>query len=160
MDIKIRLLGSPQVCYGSTWQNIALHKPYLLTFYLVYRSTWVSRAELLELFYPDSTTKKARVNLRSLLKRLRKTPLANTLEVENDQLRFLAISDVKSFREAIINKDWQTAIKLYRGEFLKGFCDNSLNVEAWLALERESLKEAYELAVLRLTQSLRKTNLW
>ncbi len=160
MNVKMRLIGAPKVCYGNAWQNVALHKPYLLIFYLVYKNTWVSRAELLDLFYPDSTTEKARVNLRSLLKRLRKTPLASNLEVENDQLRFLAASDVKSFQEAISNRDWQTAIELYRGEFLKGFCDTSLDVETWLALERESFKEAYELAVLNYARALEKNKLF
>ena len=65
---------------------------------------------------------------------------------------------LKNSKKLLASQDWEAAIELYSGEFLKDFYDSSCNVEAWLELERESLKEAYELAVLRHAQVLEQAN--
>ena len=156
MFMKIKLLGIPQVLYEGSWQDIAINKAYLLTIYLVYKTDWVSRDEILGLFYPELPEEKARVNLRALLKRVRKMPLCETLESKDSRLRLQASSDVKAFQEAINEQNWQTAIELYNGDFLKGFNEKSPSLEAWLALERRSLQEAYYYAILECANALEK----
>ncbi len=154
--MKIKLLGTPQVLYEGLWQDIALNKTYLLIIYLIYKTDWVSRDEILGLFYPELPEEKARVNLRALLKRVRKIPLCETLESKDSRLRLRASSDIKAFKEAIKGQSWQIAIELYQGDFLKGFNERSPSLEAWLALERRSLQEAYYLAILECASAFEK----
>lgn len=154
--MKVRLLGTPQICYKNSWQNVAFQKTYLLIFYLVYRGVWVSRDEVAALFYPKSDMEVARVNLRSLLKRLRKTPLLEFLEIDNHSLRFLGDSDVKNFLAANAKQDWQSVVKLYTGELLKGFSfSKGIGIGSWLDIERQNLKEIYQSSAMNLALNLK-----
>lgn len=146
----------PQAFYENSWHDITLNKAYLLSIYLIYKVSWVSRDEILGLFYPEIPEGKARVNLRALLKRIRKMSLCESLESKGNCLRLLINSDAKAFQEAIKEQDWQTAIELYKGDFLKGFYEKSPSLEAWLELERRSLQEAYYLAILEYSSELEK----
>ncbi len=154
--MNIKLLGTPQIAYNGSWQDISLNKTYLLIIYLVHKASWVSRDELLGLFYPDLLEENARINLRALLKRVRKIPLPAKLESKDARLRLLIASDTRSFQKAIAEKNWQVAIKFYRGDFLEGFYEKSLSLEAWIELERRSLQEAYYMAALNCASALEK----
>ncbi len=152
--MKIRLLGTPQISHKNSWQNLALSKLNLLICYLAYRATWVSRKETIRLFYPDLPLEKGKGNLRNLLKRLRKTAFSTFLESKEDSLRLLVDNDVKFFREAISEENWQTVVELYTGELLQGFDERNSNLEAWLESERRDLQETYYLAILEYARAL------
>ena len=155
----MRLLGTPQICCEDTWQNVVSRKIYLLIFYLAYKGIWISRDELANLFYPKSDLETARVNLRSLLKRLRKMPLCESLQVEGHSLRFLVDTDTKTFIEASSKHDWQSVIELYKGEFLKGFHNKNVGIGAWLELERQNLRDIYQSSAINLALVLKQKKL-
>ncbi len=152
--MKIKLLGTPQIYQENSWQNLVFHKLNLLIFYLTYKSTWVSRREIINLFYSDLPTEKSKVNLRNLLKRLRKTVFVNFFEAKDDNLRLVLDSDVKSFQRALKEQNWQKAAETYTGEFLQGYDERTPNIESWLELERRSLQEAYYFAVSEYAKTL------
>ena len=121
----------------------------LLVYLALNGETAVPRESLATLFWPEETGKNGRNNLRQALYQLR-TLLGDT---RNGAQPFLTITrqtvqfnqgssftiDVGQFLAAIEARDLETAVPHYHGELLPGFTCDSLQFEAWLRQERESL---------------------
>ena len=110
-----RLLGVTQVQVGEIWYNLPLTKATALLVYLAYQGKWVTRDELLYVFYPDSAEKPARSSLRQLLTTLRRLPYSEGLEIEASRLRWQVETDVENFKKAISEEKWAKALELYQG---------------------------------------------
>lgn len=80
MGVYGRLLGVPQLCLADTWHDLPVTKGSALLVYLAYRGEWVSRDEILYLFYPDSPETPARSSMRQLLTAVRRLPYSEGLK--------------------------------------------------------------------------------
>jgi len=138
----LKLFGSPELKYESKSQLLPLNTPSSLLFYLAVKGSWVSRSELAFLYRPDETEKEALRYLRLQLHRAQQYDWAGSLEVEQQQLRWLIATDIHSFQTAIKAQSWSEAISLYQDSF---FAKHSLNFptyNTWLELEHEQLEQA------------------
>lgn len=138
--MKLQLLGSPRVRFGTHWTELPPSRPMLLVFYLALQGNWVSREELAFFFRPDADEAAARHYVRKMLSDVRQLPWASDLEVEKDRLRWQPDTDVKRFSEAARAGRWLEALGFYGGPLLGSLrVDNSPSFEAWLDFRREEL---------------------
>lgn len=154
MTSYARLLGVPQYPVSETWHDLPITKASGLLLYLAYRGTWVSRDELLYLFYPDTPETPARANLRQLLTSLRRLPYSEGLETEDLRLRWQIETDVAHFKKAVSEEKWAKALELYQGEFLHGFQLRESEFDNWLASERQALHDSWRKAGLNFAKEL------
>ena len=142
---QLRLLSKPSIKRDDTWQPLPRGKSSALLYYLAYQGDWVTRDELLYLFWPDTTDKQARSNLRSLLSRSIGKLSYISLDTENDNIRWQVNSDIASFHKALQANNIAQAIDLYTGELLQGYhCADALAFTSWLDLERAELLRLYK----------------
>ena len=154
----VKLLSTPGIFLGAERAAVPRGKTSALLYYLAYQKDWVSREDILYLFWPDTEEQKARNNLRQLLSSIRKLPFTKDLETNEQNLRWLIPSDARSFKETIEQKQWTNAIKLYHGPLLKDFRAHQLpEFENWLELERAELLRVFKDAALQLGQDFMKS---
>lgn len=150
-----RLLGSPQLRVGETWYDPPLTKASALLFYLACRGGWVSRDELLYVFYPDSPETPARSSFRHLLTAVRRLPYSEGLETQDSRVRWQIETDVDQFKKAVNEEKWTKALELYQGELLQNFNPHDLSeFDNWLALERQTLHSSWRNASLTFANEL------
>lgn len=138
-------MGDKEVFLGS-------NRPALLFSYLAYQGEWVSRDELVLLFWPEKREAQARKSLRTLLYKAKQEPYAAGLESKGNQLRWLAKTDVAQFQENIAAAHWQEAVGLYEGTFLEHYkAGESTSFEDWLEQTRDELSAAWRGAVLQIS---------
>ena len=126
-----------------------------LLYYLVYQSDWVSREDILYLFWPDSDEFKARQSLRQVLNSIRKLPFTNSLEAREDKLLWQVETDVKAFQTAVKTERWDRVVEIYKGPLLEGYRSRNIpEFESWLEYERQSLFNSYREAVFKLAKAL------
>ena len=150
MPDTITLLGACDVSMHGTTQPLPKDRRGCLLAYLAFEGGWVDRNRIALLFWPESSEHDAKRNLRQLLARTRRLPLAANLEAAVDALRWQVDSDVASFKRALGRGDHEAASELWRGPLLAGF--NVYDVGAfddWLELERERLHAAFHDTVVR-----------
>jgi len=151
MPDTVTLLGACDVtaAHGTT-KPLPKDRRGCLLAYLAFEGGWVDRDRIALLFWPDSSEHDAKRNLRQLLARTRRLPMAATLEATVDALRWQVDSDVARFKRALGRGDHDAATELWNGPLLAGF--NVYDVGAfddWLELERERLHAAFHDAVVR-----------
>ncbi len=128
-----------------------------LLYYLAYQGDWVSRDDLVYLFYPDTLEHKAKQNLRTLLTTLRRLDYAARLETEPTRLRWNVQTDVQAFRDALEKNRPAQAVTLYRGVLLEDFSlATAPEFESWLAFERAELGRRWRRAALELASSFER----
>lgn len=155
MQLSVQFLAGPELRIDQRRAVLTITRPLLLLSYLVYQETWVSRDELLALFWPEAREAKARQSLRALLYSCKKEPYSQALELEKSRVRCLAATDVHAFREAIARGDWQLAVNRYGGTFLEQVRgDDSAAFETWLAQTRDELHVAWRDAALHVAAQL------
>jgi predicted ATPase/DNA-binding SARP family transcriptional activator len=150
----LRLLGTPRF-EGTESSELSLERPLWLMAFLVCRETWVSREELVLLFWSEADEASGRQSLRQLLYRARSLVFGGHLEAETSRVRYNGTSDVGLFKQALQAQNWALALELYGGEFL--FNANpvgSLEFESWLEFEREELHSGWRNAVLQRASQL------
>ncbi len=152
---RLRLLGPPQVFTDGSWHDAPNEKPFVLLAHLACHEGWLERDKLTLLLWPDSDEKRARANLRQLLRRARAYPFASDVEARPKALRWEAPSDVNAFRQALSEGAWGDAVRQYRGDLLGGLAvDDGSGVAAWLEFERESLRSDWSRACLAYAEEL------
>jgi DNA-binding SARP family transcriptional activator len=149
MEIYGRLLGAPRVRVSEAWYDLPQTKASALLLYLAYSGEWLSREELLYIFYPDTPEAPARTSFRQLLTAVRKFPYSQGLESQDTRLRWQIETNVAAFKQALLQEKWPKALELYQGEFLHGFQPYDLReFDNWLALERQTLHAMWRKAGL------------
>ncbi len=144
------LLGGAHCSDGSDTQLLPPDRRGCLLAYLAYDGGWVDRDRLALLFWPDSDEQAAKRNLRQLLARTRRLPVAAGLETSVGALRWPVPTDVAGFRRAVAELDYDGAIDCYRGPLLAGFSVYDVGAfDAWCELEREHVHAAFHEAVVR-----------
>ena len=116
--------------------------------HLAYADGWVSREALAFLFWPDVPEDVARHNVRQLLKRMRRLPWLESLEVSADVLRWTVPTDVDAMALAIDDERWDELPA--DPELLRGMDGGAeVEFEAWLSDERRRVRERWRTALLR-----------
>ena len=150
----LRLLGTPRF-EGTQTSELSLERPLWLVAFLAARETWVSREELVLLFWSEADEASGRQSLRQLLYRARGLVFGQQLETETLRVRYNGISDIALFKKALQHQDWAAALELYTGEFLLNTNPvGSLEFESWLEFEREELQSGWRNAVLQRSAQL------
>ncbi len=153
------MLGPPRITVDEGSIDLPPGKTSALLYYLAYKNNWVSRDELVYLFWPESDEASARKNLRQLLTTLRRLPYTEQLEIENTRLRWPVHTDAHAFKEALAREAWATAGELYQGPLLQDFQAADLpDFEEWLELERQDLQKLHREGVLTLAEELITSN--
>ena len=154
----LRLLGTPRF-EGAESSELPPERPLWLVAFLACRETWVSRDELILLFWPEADEAAGRQSLRQLLYRSRNLVFGNDLETEASRVRYAAANDVAIFKQALQKEDWALALEVYGGEFLfNANPGGSLEFESWLEFEREELLSGWRNAVLQFAVQLEAQN--
>ena len=145
----VRLLGKPAIYFQDEWLEPASSKVSALLYYLAYLGRWVSRSDLAFLFWADVPEVTAKKNLRNLLHRVRALDYIEGFESEVSRISWQVKTDVAKFKEAVANKNYAGAVKLYKGELLESFrLDNAFEFTEWLGTEREELARHFQQAAL------------
>ncbi len=154
----LRLLGTPRF-EGTQTGELSLERPLWLVAFLAARETWVSREELVLLFWSEADEASGRQSLRQLLYRARSLVFGQHLETETLRVRYNGASDIALFKKALHLQDWAAALELYTAEFLLNINPaGSLEFESWLEFEREELQSGWRNAVLQRAAQLEGLN--
>ena len=117
--------------------------------FLALKRSWVGRAELAAMFWPEQESKLAYANLRKILHRLQSLRWASSIESQGAALRFEAETDVFAFESALREQRIADALPMRRGELLAGFDDDQSEAwSSWLNFERDRLRVAWREAAL------------
>ena len=156
MTLRLFLFGSPTVEYGGESVALPFERRNQLLVFLALKRSWIGRAELATMFWPDQQSKLAYANLRKILFRLQSLRWASSIESQGAALRFEAETDVFAFESALREQRIAEALSIRRGEFLAGFDDDQSEAwSSWLNFERDRLRLAWRDAALnRLTAEI------
>ena len=147
MTLRLSLFGAPSITYGETSRALDFERRAQLLAFLALKRTWVGRAELAALLWPDQESRLAYANLRKALFRLSSFPWAERVESNGNALRFDVASDVSAFESALRERRLTEALALRSGELLAGFDDPANDAwSSWLGFERERLRVAWRAA--------------
>ena len=160
--LKLALLGRPQIFLDDEpISELKSQKALALVFYLAVTGQEHSREELAGLLWPDKTEARARNNLRVEVARLRK-PLAGHLEIQRRSLcikpESAIVCDVNDFLDGVDSvqptlRELQTAVALYRGDFLEDFNLNDADLfEEWTQERRAYLHDRVLNALYQITE--------
>lgn len=117
---------------------------------LALRGDWVARDELCAHLWPDADPKRARHNLSQLLYAVRRSDWGDDVEADATRVRWSVATDVAAFRQAAAEGDWSRAAELHAGDLLEGIAiTGTSGFDAWLAGEREDLRESWHEALRR-----------
>lgn len=149
MPTRLKLFGPPRIEQGSESLVLPFERRNQLLAYLALKRSWVGRAELATMFWPEHESKLAYANLRKILFRLQSVPWA-TIESEGGAVRFEAQTDVFDFESALREDRISDALFLRSGELLAGFEDGANDAwSSWLSFERDRLRTAWRSAALK-----------
>ncbi len=125
---------------------------YFMTF-LASREGWVTREELAQLLWEGADTAGQLTRLRQLLYRVKLLGFAEHLEVKRSQLRWKSDCDLRIFKKAMLERQWELAVNTYQGSLLEGVeVFESPEFGAWLQFEREHLSSDFCRATLELAE--------
>lgn len=141
MTELVQLLGGARAKVGLEWVDFVPDMRYQLLAYLAYQQEWVSRERIAFLFWADTSTKRARQNLRQLLRRIRALSWLDGLEIDEHRARWLVPTDLLAFERGIEQEGVEETLRRHPGPLLPGLEGVEDNEFAtWLALEREHLR--------------------
>jgi predicted ATPase/DNA-binding SARP family transcriptional activator len=147
MTVVLSLFGAPTIERGGVARALECERRTQLLVYLAIKRTWVGRAEIAALLWPELDTKLAYTNLRKALHRLQTLPGGDRVESQGSALRFEARTDVHAFEEALREQRVAEALALRRGDLLVGFDDDANDAwSGWLGFERDRLRAAWRSA--------------
>lgn len=147
--LKLSLLGEPHISKEERPIDLKTRKVTALVAYLVVTAVPHNRDTLAALFWPEADTARAKTSLRVALSTLREALGEEVLAVARQEVGIKAVADwevdVWQFRQAMSQKNpagWQTAVALYRGDFLSGFTlPDSPAFDEWQFFVTEELRQ-------------------
>ncbi len=154
-ELRILLLGAPQISIGRTSVVTDTRKATALLAYLAVADQPQTRATLATLLWPNNDEQKARGALRRTLSVLRSALADRWLAAEGEMVNLDQADlrvDVTEFRDAIAEGRLEDAAQLYRGDLLAGFSlRDSAQFDDWQAAQTDTLRSAYAGVLARLT---------
>lgn len=155
-ELKLALLGPPQITVGGKAVIVESRKALALLFYLAITRQRQSRDMLATLLWPEQDQSRARASLRQALWLLRNGGLEPWLVVDQDALALEEAywCDLHNFQAAIRARQLDEALALYRDDLLAGFSLRDCpEFDQWHFLQadevRRQLASGLEQAVLR-----------
>jgi DNA-binding SARP family transcriptional activator len=139
----LRLLGPPAVLEGNAIVPLPTDLRTALIGVLARHDAPVSRGRLAALFWPDTTERAARQNLRQLLHRTRSLLRPAAIDATSTNVLLRCDHDLRRLQAAIAARDAVAAASLAAAPLLEGLeLVTNREWQAWLALERSQLVEA------------------
>lgn len=169
--LTIRLFGAAEIQVDRTPLLLHDQKARALVFYLAATGRAFTRDHLASLLWSEAPDQNARHSLRSSLYHLRHALQASgrdtTILIEGDLISFQPgedACDVPHFRRLLATGSEAAlveAISLYHSPLLRGFTltDASL-FDEWVRFEEHELREAYLVALKRLTELAESRQAW
>jgi DNA-binding SARP family transcriptional activator/tetratricopeptide (TPR) repeat protein len=149
----VRLFGRPEMDLDGRHTYFAAQRVDQLLAYLAFRAGWVTRDEVVFLFWSDRVDAMGRRNLRKLLYLARRA--VGGIETESDRVRWLVETDVQAWRGALAEADVARALALTSGPLLEGLeFDATAEFGAWLEAERSAAQRRLSDAVVARCQAL------
>jgi predicted ATPase/DNA-binding SARP family transcriptional activator len=149
MTVRLVLFGSPALQLDGESIALPFERRNQLLAFLALKRSWVGRAELAAMVWPEQETKLAYTNLRKTLFRLQSFAWAAAIEAQGSSLRFVVDADVHAFEQALRENRIPEALALRQGPLLAGFDDDRSEAWTnWLAFERDRLRFAWRGAAL------------
>lgn len=156
-SLKLFFLGSPRIEQDGQLVEVDTRKAIAMLAHLALSGERPSRDFLAAFLWPDFDDSRAKAALRRTLSSLRAAvgPEALFATRENVGLESGAVwCDVVQFRQAIANGDLETAVSLYRDDFLAGFSlRDSIPFDDWQLQQQESLRRELTQALAQLTHT-------
>lgn len=138
MAVTVTLFGPPAITLDGVRTEPGATVVAAAAYYLAYQGGWVSRDELLLLFWPDRDEGRARTNLRQVLRKVRSAPYAQGLEVERRRVRWSVATCREATGDASRSTPWS------RGVLLDGFrLPDFPSFEGWVDAERAELTRVW-----------------
>ncbi|HEX6386636.1 MAG TPA: AAA family ATPase [Anaerolineae bacterium] len=160
-QLRIRLLGAPEIRYGERPLSFRTRKVLALLIYLLVERGMHSRETLMALLWPETESQKAAVTMRGTLSRLRQAlkPAGDVLVTEAGKvgLDFGAIDLDLAWLETAVDSDPSPVklthiLEIDRGEFLEGFSlPDAPEYDTWAATQREACQRQVEAVYDHLT---------
>lgn len=150
MAVSLTLLGGAHSGDRATGQALPPDRRGCVLAYLAYHGGWIGRGQLAALFWPEASEASAKRNLRQLLARTRRLPIAAGLEADAAAIRWAVPTDVATFRAELAGEELERAAAAYGGPLLDGF--GAFDVGAfddWLETERQALDDQFSDATRR-----------
>ena len=138
--LSVKLLGQPAVKFNDNKINFPYKKSEGLFYYLCVNKK-VSRDEAINIFWADSSEKKARKNLRDALYKIKTSISENIITPSKAVIEF---SEELVIETDIDNINEFNAVNTYTGDFLSNFTlKNCCDFENWMLEKRDFYKEIY-----------------
>ena len=138
--LSVKLLGQPAVKFNDNKINFPYKKSEALFYYLCVNKG-VSRDEAINIFWADSSEKKARKNLRDALYKIKTSISENIITPSKAVIEF---SEELVIETDIDNINEFNAVNTYTGDFLSNFTlKNCCDFENWMLEKRDFYKEIY-----------------
>jgi DNA-binding SARP family transcriptional activator/tetratricopeptide (TPR) repeat protein len=157
--IEVSLLGPPRVERAGALVGFDTRKAMALLAHLALADRPRPRDALADLLWPDNDIEHARGALRRTLSTLRAAIGPESLETTRDHVRLVKSQglsvDVDRFRALLAADDLETAVGLFRGDFLEGFTlRDAPDFEDWALSQADSLRRELTGALARLAARL------
>lgn len=161
MDGVLRLLGSPRRDTEAGSVELPPGQATHLASFLALRGDWVTRDEIVAMFWPEVDRRRGRHNLAQLLYAVRRSGWGNDIEVSPQRVRWPVPTDVAEFRRAASDGAWEESTQLYGGDLLEGVASpSSAALDEWLQNEREDVRDTWREATLQRSASLAQAGRW
>ena len=148
--MRLDLFGAPALVADGETHALPLERRHQLVAFLALKRTWVARAEIAALLWPDQTDKLASTNLRKALFRLQSSERLPRIDADGGALRLAVDTDVATFEQSVRDDRLADAVALRRGELLAGYDDDTSEAwSGWLRYERDRLRDAWRGAALK-----------
>jgi predicted ATPase/DNA-binding SARP family transcriptional activator len=147
--LEIQLLGGFRLFIQGqeTGQGLSVRLEALLAYLLLNRESPIPRQRLAFLFWPDTSEKQARTNLRNLLHKFRAIfpGVDDYLHVDHQALQWKPsarfVLDVEEFsdlaRQSISIDDLKAAVEMYGGDLMPDCYDD------WIQIPRDKIRQTY-----------------
>jgi DNA-binding SARP family transcriptional activator len=154
---KVQLFGEPKAIVDNKEHRFQPSRRYQCLAYLAYVGNRVSREKLADVFWSHTDSQAARRNLRKVLFEAKNLEWAKGFDHDEQGASWQVETDVAAFEEAVKQKQWSEAVRLYIGSFLDGLQSNDgAEFDAWLEQERLRLEDLYQEAAENHVETLER----
>jgi DNA-binding SARP family transcriptional activator len=154
---KVQLFGEPKAIVDNKEHRFQPSRRYQCLAYLAYIGSRVSREKLADVFWSHTDSQAARRNLRKVLFEAKNLEWAKGFDHDEQGASWQVETDVAAFEEAVKQKQWSEAVRLYIGSFLDGLQSNDgAEFDAWLEQERLRLEDLYQEAAEQYAEILER----
>ena len=142
--LKLYFLGTPRIELADEPVTMDTRKAVAMLAYLALSGERQTRDSLAALLWSEFDDARAKAALRRTLSTVKTAVSATPLSISRDAIGLepdAVWCDVAQFQGAVENGDWETAVSLYRDDFLTGFSlRDSLPFDDWQVIQVEALR--------------------